>query len=242
MIVAGVLGIIGLFWLSTMFAGIGTGTVGVVTSFGKVTGREMEPGLHIKAPYPFEAVTDFDIRVQKEEAEAQAATKDLQDVKAKLAVNYHLERGKVGHIFQNLGTDYRNRIIDPAVQEVFKASTAQFNAAELLTKRAEVKEVARKLLADRLEPRGIVLDDLSIVNFQFSDEFNKAIESKQVAQQEAERAGYELERARKQAEAQQAQRESLTAEILQKMAIEKWNGVMPTVVGANNVFGIPMNK
>ncbi len=141
--------------------------------------------MHIKTPW--QQVTIYDVRVQKEEARAQAATNDLQDVSSVLAINYHLDRGRISDIHRNLGPEYKERIIDPAVQEVFKGASAKFTAAQLITNRAEVKNDTVTNLKNRLESRGIIVDDLSIVDFQFSQDFAKAIEQKQVAQQNAER-------------------------------------------------------
>lgn len=231
------------FWLLTStFVIVQAGEVGVVAQFGKVTGREMHPGMNLKAPWPLQSVWTADTRIQKEQTDAASASADLQEVKSTVALNYHLEPGKVGQIFQTIGTEYKSRVVDPAIQESFKASTAKFTAAELITKRPEVKDAARKILEERLHPQGIIVDDLSIVNFDFSDEFNKAIEAKQVAQQQAERAQYNLDQAAKDAQAQALQKTSLSQELLTKMMIEKWDGKLPTYMGTNNVFGLPINK
>lgn len=226
------------FWLaSSLVVAIGTGQVGVVTQFGQVTGRELNEGLNFKPPW--QQVTIYDVRVQKEEGRAEAATNDLQNVTSVLAVNYHLDRGRISDIHRNLGPQYKDRIINPAVQEVFKGASAKFTAAQLIQNRSEVKADTVANLKNRLEARGIVVDDLSIVDFQFSPDFARAIEQKQVAQQNAERAQFTLQQAQKDAEAQAAQKSSLTSELLQKMAIEKWDGHLPTYLGQNSVFGIP---
>lgn len=232
-----VIGFAGLLVILGSFAVVGTGEVGVVTQFGKVTGRELSEGLNFKPPW--QQVTIYDVRVQKEESRAQAATNDLQDVSSVLAINYHLDRGRISDIHRQLGPEYKDRIISPAVQEVFKSASAKFTAAQLITNRAEVKNDTVTNLKARLEKRGIIVDDLSIVDFQFSPDFAKAIEAKQVAQQNAERAQFTLLQAQKDAEAQAAQKASLTPEILQKLAIEKWDGHLPTYLGQNSVFGIP---
>lgn len=230
-------GLVAVILVSSVAVAVGTGQVGVVTQFGQVTGRELGEGLNFKPPW--QQVTIYDVRVQKEESHAQAATNDLQDVSSVLAINYHLDRGRISDIHRNLGPDYKDRIISPAVQEVFKSASAKFTAAQLITNRAEVKNDTVTNLKTRLEPRGIIVDDLSIVDFQFSPDFAKAIELKQVAQQNAERAEFTLQQAQKDAEAQNAQKASLTAEILQKQAIEKWDGHLPTYLGQNSVFGLP---
>lgn len=229
-------------WLGTAVVQIDTGQVGVITSFGKVTGKELSEGLNYKLPSPFEKVSRFDVKVQKEVSEAAAASSDLQDVKATLAVNYHLERGRVKDIFQTIGIDYKNRIIEPSIQESFKATSARYTVSELITKRNEVKQITLQMLSERLQVRGIVVDDISITDFAFSPAFAQAVESKQVAQQDAERANFRLESAKREAEAQAVLRTSLNEELLTKMAIEKWDGKMPTYMGSGSVFNIPLSK
>lgn len=228
--------------LSTAITNIGAGEVGIVTRFGAVTGRELNPGVQLKLPWPVEKVVRFDTRIQKDEANASAASVDLQDVTAKLALNYHLNRGQISEIYRTIGTDYNAKILDPALQETFKAVTAQYSAADLIAKRQEVKAASTQQLADRLRPMGIVVDGINIVNFNFSAEFNKAIEQKQIAQQNAERAVFDVQRAQREAEAQNAQKQSLTPELLTKQAIERWDGKMPNSVGGNSIFGIPLTK
>ncbi len=231
-----------ILWLLSSLVAIDAGKVVVVTQFGKITGREIDPGLSVKAPWPFQSVVLFDARVQKEESNVAAASADLQEIRSTIALNYHLDRGKISEIYQTIGIEFSDKVIAPAIQEAFKATTASYTASDLLTKRTEVKEASKKILEERLGKRGIIVDDMSIVNFDFSEEFNRAIEAKQVAQQEAERAFYKLEQAKKEAEAQAVQKESLTAEILQKQAIEKWDGKMPQYLGSGAVFNIPLTQ
>lgn len=209
----------------------------------------MNSGLNFKAPWPIEGVWEADTRVQKDEADAAAASADLQDVRAKLAVNYHLERGQVSEIYKEVGPKYKERIIDPAVQETFKAATARYTASDLITKRNQVKDDVRKQLEERMGKRGIKVDDVSIVNFSFSQAFDQAIEQKQVAAQEAERARFNFERAQLDAQSQNVQKGTLSGELLRKQeldnqraAIEKWNGGMPQYVGAGAVFNIPLAR
>lgn len=230
-----------LIILTGSFISVGAGETGVVTQFGKVTGRELQPGLSIVTPF-VQDVWIADTRIQKEQTDAEAASTDLQTVKATVAVNYHLDHGKVSSIYQNIGENYKDRVIDPAIQESIKATVSKFNAADLISNRQAVKDSADKVLADRLAPYGIIVDAVSIVNFDFSDDFNKAIEQKQVAQQQAEQAQYHLEQAQKDAQAQEAQKESLTPEILEQQAINKWDGKMPQYVGSGSVFNIPLTK
>jgi regulator of protease activity HflC (stomatin/prohibitin superfamily) len=234
------------------FRVVGVGQVGLVTRFGTVV-KQTQSGVVIKAPWPIERLQKFDVKVQKEQADAQAATADLQDVHTTLALNYHLDDKRVKELYTQVGKDYKARIIDPAIQESFKATSAEFTAAELLTKRPEVKEKVLQVLKERLNKRDIIVDDVSIVNFKFSDQFTAAIEAKQVAAQQAEQAKYNVEKAKNnadaaiaeatgQAKAQEILRQNLTPEILQKLMLEKWNGALPLYVGngVGNVFSIPV--
>ncbi len=223
------------------FRVVGVGETGIITRLGKVN-RELSSGVHIKAPWPIEDLTRFDTRIQKEQIDAAASTIDLQDVTTTLAVNYNIDPTQVSRLFREVGVDWKMRILDPAIQEAFKSISAQYTASDLLTKRSEVKAKVLEKLGARLAERGIKLDDVSIVNFKFSAEFTKAIEQKQIAQQQAEQANFHLEQALKDAQAQQAQKTSLSAELLEKLAIDKWNGVMPQYVGSGSVFNIPLTK
>lgn len=230
-----------LLWivLSSTVA-IGTGKIAVMTRFGKVTGQELGEGFHFKNP--LDIANEYDIKVLKEETSASAASKDLQDVKSTLVINYRLEAGKVSEIHRTVGVFYKEKLIDPAVQEVFKAATAKFDATQLITDRPAVKAEAFDELVKRLGRYGIIVQDLSITNFSFSPEFTKAIEEKQVSAQEAERAKFNLERANLDAQAQNAQKTSLSPELLQKLAIDKWDGKMPQYLGGNSVFNIPLSR
>lgn len=236
-----VIGVLLLFWLllsSTVT--IGTGKIAVMTRFGKVTGKELGEGFHFKLP--IDRANGYDIKVLKEETDAAAASKDLQDVRSTLVINYRLEAGRVSEIHKNVGVLYKEKLIDPAVQEVFKAAAAKFDATQLITDRPAVKAVAYEELVNRLERYGIIIQDLSITNFSFSPEFTSAIEAKQVAAQEAERAQFNLERANLDARAQEAQKTSLSPELLQKYAIDKWDGKMPQYLGGSSVFNIPLAR
>lgn len=252
----GVIGALVLIALITFFSSmrsVDTGRVGVVTQYGSVTGRELDEGLSWVLPWGLNNVTEYDIKTQKVEADAVAATKDLQDVNATVVLTYSLNRGKVSEVHQKVGKDFQKIEIDPQVQEAFKAVSARYTAAELITERARVKQEVLDNLKDRLEEKGRYnIQDIAITSFTFSGEFNKAIEAVQIANQKIAQARQELETtkvnaekeiaaAKGAAEAQRLQQESLTPELLRKMelenqakAIDKWNGVQPTTVADGN--------
>lgn len=223
------------------FRTVGAGQVGIVTRFGEVN-RAASSGILIKMPWPIERLVKMDTRIQKQQENAAAATSDLQDVQATIALNYALDRSAALKVYKEIGPEYRDRVVVPAVQESFKAATAQYTASDLLVKRPEVKQKALDAIKKRLELYGVRVDDVSIINFSFSPEFSKAIESKLVAAQEAERAQFNLQKAQLDAQSQQAQKSSLSAELLQKYAIDKWDGKMPQYVGGDSVFNIPLTR
>lgn len=257
--VVGALVLIALITFFSSMRSVNTGRVGVVTQYGSVTGRELDEGLSWVLPWGINNVTEYDIKTQKVEATSAAATKDLQDVNATIVLTYSLNRGKVSEVHQQVGANFQQVEIDPQVQEAFKAVSAQYTASELITKRAEVKEAVLKNLKDRLQANGRYnIQDIAITNFQFSAEFNAAIEAVQIANQKVAQARQELETTKVQAEkdiaaaqgaaeAQRLQLQTLTPELLRKMelenqskAIDKWNGVQPTTVadGSNLLLNV----
>lgn len=232
-----------------------SGTVGVVTRFGSVQDLVLQPGLHFKTPI-MTKVIPLDTRVQKVEEEATASSRDLQIVTSKIALNYQIDSIKASQIYSELGLQYPFTIVQPALQESIKATSAKYTAEELITKRTAVADEMRSDLTRRLQNKNITPTDLSIIDFNFSREFNEAIEQKQVAQQAALRAQNELDRikieaeqvqveaegvaqgelarARAEAEAQQMLRETISAELLQLRAIERWNGILPVYMGGGS--------
>lgn len=239
-IMAAVVAGLALLSAITSVRAIDTGKIGVVTQYGRVTGRELSEGLSFVMPLGLNDVSVYDVKVQKEVADTQAATKDLQDVTAEVVLNYHLNRGEVSKVHQTVGELYKDKVISPALSETFKGASAKYNASELITERAVLKKDVYDQLRDRLGKYGIIVDDVSITNFKFSDSFAKAIEDKQVAQQNAERAKFNLEAAQTDAQAQAAQAQTLSDNYLRKLAIDKWDGKMPsTVAGDGTVFSIP---
>lgn len=222
---------------------VSAGHVGVITRLGAVN-RVANPGFTLKIPL-IESVVSMETRTQKEQVEATAASSDLQEVKSTIALNYHLNGEKAVDVYQNIGTNYRERVVDPAMQEAFKATTAQFTAEDLIVKREKVREITLVELKSRLEKYNVFVDDLNIVNFDFSKDFNVAIEQKQVAQQNLERAKIEAETAKTQAngqaQAQQILRNagSLSSEYLQFLAVQKWDGKLPNATNGVPFINIP---
>ncbi|MBI2583490.1 MAG: prohibitin family protein [Candidatus Aenigmarchaeota archaeon] len=226
------------------FVIVPAGHRGVILTWGAVdTVKIFGEGLHFKIPV-VQNVEKMEVRTKKYSALATSASKDLQDVSAEVALNYHLDVSRVNEIYQRLGLEFEDRIIAPAIQESVKASTAKFNAEELITQRPLIKQEIEDVLRDRLEQFGIILEIVSITEFTFSPEFTVAIEEKQVAEQRALKAQNDLKRieieaqqkvasARGEAESIQIINEELeqSPRYLEWLATNKWNGQLPLVTG-----------
>jgi regulator of protease activity HflC (stomatin/prohibitin superfamily) len=239
-------GVIVLINLVSFFTVISPGERGILLQFGNIQGI-YEPGLHFQVPI-INSVIIVDVRTQKSQEEVNAASKDLQLIHTIVALNYHIDPQKVDYLYKEVGTEYSARIINPAIQESVKAATAQFTAEELITKRPTVKDEIKAKLIDRLNKYYIVIDDFSIVDFSFSDEFNKAIEAKQTAVQEALKAENDLKRiqieAQQNIETAKAQAESIriqaaalkeNKDLVSLKFVEKWNGVLPQYMLGNSM-------
>jgi regulator of protease activity HflC (stomatin/prohibitin superfamily) len=227
---------------------INAGQRGVLLTFGKPSMNAVGEGLHFKFPL-VQKIRKMEVRTQKIETIADAASKDLQDVQTTIALNFHLSPSRVPKLYQEVGTAYVERIINPAIQESVKAVQARFTAEELVSRRTEVRSGIQDALTERLDKYYIVVDDFNIVNFQFSEEFDRAIEDKVTAEQRKLKAEMDLERIRVEKEQKitqaEAEAESIriqsvalqqNKDILQLRAIEKWDGVMPKVTGGATPF------
>jgi len=231
---------------------IGAGERGIVLNFGAVQDKVLDEGLHFRMPI-MQKVTRVDVKVQKAETDAAAASADLQDVSSKVAINYHIIPDKANIVYQSIGIQFKERIIDPAVLEVVKAVTAKYTAEELITKRPAVSDAMKLSLTERLLEHNIAVDAFSIVGFSFSKIFMEAIESKQTAEQLALKAKRDLDRikieaeqtitaARAEAESLRLQRANISPDLIELRkieanlkAIEKWNGILPQVTGGGAV-------
>lgn len=235
---------------------VSAGHRAILLTFGNPDMTPKQEGLHFKFPF-IQSVAIMDIRTQKYEVtKASASSRDLQIVTTDITLNYFISPESTPEIYKTIGVDYQNKIIVPAVQEVMKSSTAEYTAEELITKRPEVKDKIDTRLKDRLQEWNILVQSVAITNFDFSEEFNKAIELKVTAEQNAlasknklEQVKYEAEqtiaKAQADAEALRLKKQEITPELVQlsqiefltksleinSKAIDKWNGVLPSVTG-----------
>jgi regulator of protease activity HflC (stomatin/prohibitin superfamily) len=247
MIALGLLALVSFFLFMSTYFSVDAGERGVVLRFGEVN-RVVDPGPHFKVPLA-ENVVRMTVRVQKSTTQTEAASRDLQVVQTTMVLNFNLDPSKAGEMFSNIGLNYGERVIEPAVKESFKAAAARYTAEELISKREALKTEVRNYLRDRLVVYGITVVELSITDFEFSQEFNRAIESKQTAEQNALRAKRDLDRikveaqqkiasAQAEAEALRIQRQVISPELIklrqieaQIKAIDKWDGKLPHVTG-----------
>jgi prohibitin 1 len=229
--------------MSNFFVIINAGERGVMMQFGKVQEQVLGEGIHVIVPL-VDNVKKLSVRVQKQENSAEASSKDLQNVFTDVALNWHIIPEEANAIFQQIGDEKQvvERIIAPAVEEVLKAVMAKYTAEEIITKRGEVKAEVDDFLTLRLVTYHIAVDDVSLVHVHFSERFSDAVEAKQIAEQEAKKGEFLALKAAKEAEAkvnlakgeaevQRLLRNNLTPELLERQAIEKWNGQLPLIVG-----------
>ena len=278
LIVAGVIGLIAIYLVSSSVVIVNSGHVGVVRTLGAVQMKQLDEGFHFKKPF-LDEVEEMDIRLRKAENQASAASKDLQVVSTKVAVQYSLNGAVAPLTYQKIGRRdvVESTLVNPAIMESVKAVTAQYTAEELITKRADVKiriqQAISEFVDDTLKQKEVVgalsLANVAITDFDFSAEFNRAIEEKVRAEQEALKAKNEKLRRVTQAEAAAAERtlaadaeayqievaskaraEAIRREaealkdnpaIIQLRIAEQWDGHLPQVSGGNTIPLLNLN-
>lgn len=246
-IIAVIILVVGVIIFSS-FTVVSAGHTGVVLTFGAVEDTELDEGLHFKIPF-IQRVVQINNRTQKIETEGSASSKDLQIVSYVVAVNYHVNDDSSASLYQNVGTDYGSVIVVPAIQESIKAVSAQYTAEELITKRQAVGDQIKEALSEKINQYGLTVEIFNIVNFDFSEEFNAAVEAKQTAQQNALKAEQDLARIEVEAKQKitQAEAEAESIRLIQEALAKspdyvdyikwnKWNGELPTVMGDSDIL------
>lgn len=236
--------IVGVFLLITLFSSfqtIASGEVGLKVRFGKIVNTSLSEGLNLKIPY-IESIVKVNIKVQKSELSVESSTKDMQVVNTTLAVNYRVDSKKASELYRTVGSSYEETVLQPAIKESIKSAIAQYNAEEITTKRAEVSTNCLKALQEKVEKYGIIVEDFNLTDFSFSEEYTKAVEEKQVAEQNLEKAKLEAETKIVEAEATKKAndllKQSLTNELVAKQFIEKWDGHLPTTYAGDDILGM----
>ena len=234
-----------IFVLLNSIVIVGSGKSGVVVTLGAVRDEILTEGIHFKIPF-VQKVIEIDNRTKKIQVDASAASKDLQTVTCEVAVNYKVINSFSSSIYKNVGRDYEDIIIAPAIQESIKAVTAQFTAEELITQRQIVSDKIKEILAAKIGSYGMSVEVFNIVDFNFSAEFNAAVEAKQTAEQNALKAQQDLARieieAKQKVVQAQAEAESIrliqdtlssSPEYIDYIKWNKWDGVLPVYLGGD---------
>jgi regulator of protease activity HflC (stomatin/prohibitin superfamily) len=259
-------GAVAILAAANAFTIVPAGNTGVVLTLGEVSANPLSEGFHIKAPF-VQTVEKMSNKIQVYETPAPAVSKDLQTVSSSIAVNYRLVSDKSPDMYKNVGIDYQTILIAPVVQECMKSATAKYNAEQLITERESVSNEVKTALDSKLNNYGIYIEKFNIVNFDFSPEFNTAIEAKQVAEQNLLKTKTEqeqakvvakteagkkviaadaeaeaiLKQAQAQADANKLLEESLSNKVIAYEQIQKWDGVMPKVTGKDGGLLIDVN-
>ena len=238
-----------LFVVGSSFTVISAGHTGVQITFGEVNPLPLTEGWHVVNP--ISNISDVDVRLQKAKLDgASAGTKDLQQVHTDIVVNYRLDPLKVPHIYKEFGLNVDEKVLGPGINEAFKSVTGHYTSEELVTKRDMVSQEILQHLIEKMAPFNITVSNISLVNFGFSPDYQKAIEQKVIAVQQTAKAEQDLRRIEVEAKSRIAQAEgeakaiAIQAQAIQSNGganyvqlqwIEKWNGKLPdTVVGADS--------
>lgn len=242
--------LIGIFFISLIFGSffiVDPGEVGIVLRLGKIVKIEKN-GIYFKLPF-IDRAHIISTRISRRDVKSEAASKDLQKITTTIALNYGIKNSFADKIYIHFSDreNLEDRIIYPSTQEIFKAVTAKFTAEELITDRNIVSSEIKKCLQERVKPYGITVDEISIINFHFSKDFDKSVEEKNVAVQKALKAQRDLERikieaeqkiarAKAEAESLKLQKFEITDNLIKLRFIEKWDGHLPSVMGNNGVM------
>lgn len=248
-----------LILISGSFYTVPAGSRGVLLTFGKADMDAKGEGLHMKIPL-IQKVVRMNVKTQIYEADASAASKDLQIVTAKMATNFHIIPEKAPAIFTNLGITYAETVIMPMEQEIVKSITAQFTAEELITKREQVRLQIKEMFKERLLERNIIVEEISIIDFDFSDVFNAAIEAKAAQVQASLTASNKLSQIEFEAKQVAAKAEgekkakiasaegdaeairivneqlSKSPQYIEYLKVSRWDGSLPKVTGSTVPF------
>jgi prohibitin 2 len=253
MVMLGLILLVGLIIVLNGFTTVQSGFVGVKKTLGKLDTGYLGAGLHFKIPFMQEIIL-VNTQVLKSETQAAASSKDMQTTHTSIVVNYRVDEARASDLLSTVGTSYANIIIAPAIQEVLKATTSQYSAEELVTKRETVAVGIKEGLEKKLVKYDLIVTDISITNFEFEKAFNESIEAKQVAAQQAIKAENDLRRieieakqkiaeAGAEAEALRLKKQEITPDLVllkqievQEKAVDKWDGKLPNVTGGTIPF------
>ena len=259
--------ILAVIFLGSSFVVIPAGHTGVALTFGKVEDVVLQEGLHFKVPF-VQKIVVVDNRIVKLDVNTEAFSKDLQTINTVVAVNYHVGKENSQTLYKNVGMGFEEVLISPAVNEVLKAVTAKYTAVELVSSRAEVSMLLDEGLNEKMNAYGIFINELNIINWDFSEEYINAVEAKQVAEQNLIKTRTEQEQAlvianteaqkrviaaeaeaneikvlaEANAESNRIITESISDILIKYQTVAKWDGKLPTVMSGsdNMLIDIPL--
>ena len=191
--------------LCASITSVPVGSTGVVIRFGSTTGQTMTDGWHFKVPF-IESVVDISNKVMKTDVAADSISRDLQAITSNISINYHLAAENSADIYRRVGLTYEDTLLQPAIQEAVKAVMAKYSAEELITNRSVVSSEISEEIRTKIGVYGIIIDEFNLTNFSFSQEFDAAIEAKQIAEQDKIKAATEKEKKTIEAEAAAAEK------------------------------------
>lgn len=229
-IVSGI--IIAFIAIMSSFSIIETGERGVVLRLGEYK-YTMNEGLNFKAPF-IDSVYKMQIRDRSYNSDVEVSSKDMQTIKISSSLVYSLDSQKVGDIYRRYGNNIESTIIKPTVAEVINATIAQYPIEEFVSKRDEISKRIMGTIQTRLSDIGIDIKSFLITNHDFSDDYNKAIEQKKIAEQAAITAEYNKQKAQLDSEANKYRNEGLSKYVLMEKFLDKWDGHMPKVLTGND--------
>ena len=258
-----------VIFLSSSFVVIPAGHTGVALTFGKVEDNVLQEGLHFKVPF-VQKIVVVDNRIVKLDVNTEAFSKDLQTITTVVAVNYHVGKENSQNLYKTVGMGFEEVLITPAVNEVLKAVTAKYTAVELVSSRAEVSMLLDEGLNEKMNAYGIFINELNIINWDFSEEYINAVEAKQVAEQNLIKTRTEQEQAlvianteaqkrviaaeaeaneikvlaQANAESNRIIPESISELLIKYQTVSKWDGKLPTVMSGsdNMLIDIPLTS
>ena len=261
--------ILAVIFLGSSFVVIPAGHTGVALTFGKVEDVVLQEGLHFKVPF-VQKIVVVDNRIVKLDVNTEAFSKDLQTINTVVAVNYHVGKENSQTLYKNVGMGFEEVLISPAVNEVLKAVTAKYTAVELVSSRAEVSMLLDEGLNEKMNAYGIFINELNIINWDFSEEYINAVEAKQVAEQNLIKTRTEQEQAlvianteaqkrviaaeaeaneikvlaQANAESNRIITESISELLIKYQTVSKWDGKLPTVMSGsdNMLIDIPLTS
>ena len=261
--------ILAVIFLGSSFVVIPAGHTGVALTFGKVEDVVLQEGLHFKVPF-VQKIVVVDNRIVKLDVNTEAFSKDLQTITTVVAVNYHVGKENSQTLYKNVGMGFEEVLITPAVNEVLKAVTAKYTAVELVSSRAEVSMLLDEGLNEKMNAYGIFINELNIINWDFSEEYINAVEAKQVAEQNLIKTRTEQDQAlvianteaqkrviaaeaeaneikvlaQANAESNRIITESISELLIKYQTVSKWDGKLPTVMSGsdNMLIDIPLTS